>query len=223
MSAMTEMMTQKSELPRMSGVFSTFFVDDLYFGVDVLGVQEVLRAQEMTPVPQAPDTIAGLINLRGQIVTAIDLRRRLDLPPRDSDQAQMNMVVRTADGGVSLLVDEIGDVLTLDPSACEWPPENLDRTARELIVAVYKLKDKLLLVLDTEKACEVCLDRISRKDKEGTPNLEAAPTRKKASLPASGVIAANSAESGSSRTPAKKASRKTAAQGSNGAGRAVAN
>src|SRR5579863_1463675 len=80
--------------------FSTFFVADLFFGVDVLRVQEVLRFQEMTRVPQAPGVIEGLINLRGQIVTAIDMRRRLGLAPRAEGQTPMNMLVRTEDGAV---------------------------------------------------------------------------------------------------------------------------
>ena len=104
----TEIAILKSEQALSSGQFSTFFVADLFFGVDVLRVQEVLRFQQMTHVPQAPGVIEGLINLRGQIVTAIDLRRRLGLPPRSGDQMPMNMVVRTDDGAVSLLVDEIG-------------------------------------------------------------------------------------------------------------------
>ena len=107
--------TVKSELAQTSGQFSTFFVADLFFGVDVLSVQEVLRFQHMTRVPQAPEVIEGLINLRGQIVTAIDMRRRLRLPPHAGDQTPMNMVVRTEDGAVSLLVDEIGDVLMWTP------------------------------------------------------------------------------------------------------------
>src|SRR5258708_38188310 len=94
--------TVKSEPVRNSGQFSTFFVADLYFGVDVLRVQELLRFQQMTRVPKAPDVIEGLINLRGQIVTAIDMRRRLRLPPRTGDRAPMHMVVRPDDGGVSL-------------------------------------------------------------------------------------------------------------------------
>ena len=110
----TDTATLKSELAQTSGQFSTFFVADLFFGVDVLRVQEVLRFQQMTRVPQAPEVIEGLINLRGQIVTAIDMRRRLRLPPRAGDQTPMNMVVRTEDGAVSLLVDEIGDVLDVD-------------------------------------------------------------------------------------------------------------
>ena len=145
----------KSELVQGSGQFSTFFVADLFFGVDVLNVQEVLRFQQMTPVPQAPGVIEGLINLRGQIVTAIDMRRRLGLPPRAEDKSPMNMVVRTSDGAVSLLVDEIGDVLDMDAATYERPPENLDPAAREVIRGVYKLQGRLLLVLDAERTAEL--------------------------------------------------------------------
>jgi purine-binding chemotaxis protein CheW len=146
---------KKPQLTQTSGQLSTFFVADLFFGVDVLNVQEVLRSQQMTPVPQASEMVEGLINLRGQIVTAIDMRRRLRLPPRAEGETPMNMVVRTADGAVSLQVDEIGDVLDVDAAAYEPLPGNLDPAARELIRGVYKLKDRVLLVLDTEKAVEV--------------------------------------------------------------------
>jgi len=156
----------KSEGAQASGQFSTFFVSDLFFGVDVLRVQEVLRFQPMTRVPQAPEVIEGLINLRGQIVTAIDMRRRLRLAPRSGDQAPMNMVVRTEDGAVSLLVDEIGDVLDVEASTYERPPESLDPAARELIRGVYKLKDRLLLVLDAERTVEL---GGSQTDLEGQP------------------------------------------------------
>jgi len=145
----------KSGLAQASQQYATFFVADLFFGVDVLRVQEVLRFQQMTRVPQAPDVIEGLINLRGQIVTAIDMRRRLRLPPRAGNHTPMNMVVRTEDGAVSLLVDEIGDVLDVDAATHERPPDNLDPSARELILGVYKLKDRLLLVLDTERTVDV--------------------------------------------------------------------
>ena len=145
----------KVETVQTSNQFSTFFVADLFFGVDVLHVQEVLRFQQMTPVPQAPEVIEGLINLRGQIVTAIDMRRRLRLPPRVGDQAPMNIVVRTQDGAISLLVDEIGDVLQMDASTYECPPGNLDPAARDLIRGVYKLKDVLLLILDEERTVDL--------------------------------------------------------------------
>jgi purine-binding chemotaxis protein CheW len=140
-----------------SGQLSTFFVDGLFFGVDVLCVQEVLCFQQMTRVPQAPDVIEGLINLRGQIVTAIDMRRRLGLRDRAAEEAPMNMVVRTEGGAVSLLVDEIGDVLDVEASTWESPPENLDPRARDIINGVYKMKDRLLLVLNTEKTVDVAI------------------------------------------------------------------
>jgi len=118
----------------------------------VLRVQEVLLFQHMTRVPLAPQVIEGLINLRGQIVTAIDMRRLLRLPERAEGQAPMNMVLRTEDGPVSLLVDEIGDVLDVDRALYEHPPEGLHPAARQLIRGVYKLKDRLMLVLDAERA-----------------------------------------------------------------------
>lgn len=135
--------------------FATFFVRDLFFGIEVLHVQEVLRYQEMTRVPLAPDLIEGLINLRGQIVTAIDMRRRLGLTPRQDDEIPMNMVIRSEDGAVSLLVDEIGDVLEVRQDVYEPAPENTARQLRDLIAGVYKLEGKLLLVLDTEKVLQV--------------------------------------------------------------------
>jgi len=155
----SEIATPKSELAQTSGQFSTFFVADQFFGVDVLRVQEVLRFQVMTHVPKAPEVIEGLINLRGQIVTAIDLRRRLRLPPRAGDQTPTNVVIRTDDGAVSLLVDEIGDVLDVDAATYERPPENLDPAVREIIRGVYKLRDRLLLVLDTARTVDLAVER----------------------------------------------------------------
>jgi len=147
-----ETITSAGAETQSASQFSTFFVGDLFFGVDVLRVQEVLLFQHMTRVPLAPQVIEGLINLRGQIVTAIDMRRLLRLPERAEGQAPMNMVLRTEDGPVSLLVDEIGDVVDLDPGSFERPPQNLDSAGRELIRGVYKLKDRLLLVLDSDRA-----------------------------------------------------------------------
>jgi purine-binding chemotaxis protein CheW len=132
--------------------FCTFFLNDLFFGVEVEKVQEVIRFQEMTRVPLAPKLVGGLINLRGQIVTALDLRKRLELPNRANKQVPMNVVIRTDDGAVSLLVDEIGDVVEVEQSAFELPPDTLTGTARQLIRGAFKLKNRLLLVLDTDKA-----------------------------------------------------------------------
>ena len=131
--------------------FCTFYLDGLFFGIEVEKVQEVIRHQAMTRVPLAPKLIGGLINLRGQIVTAIDLRLRLGLPERTADALPMNVVARTESGAVSLLVDEIGDVLEVDEQQFEGAPETM-RQARELIRGVYKLPGHLLLVLDTARA-----------------------------------------------------------------------
>jgi purine-binding chemotaxis protein CheW len=131
--------------------FSTFVVDGLLFGVEVEKVQEVIRYQEMTRVPLAPPVVKGLINLRGQIVTAVDLRRRLDLGERAATDLPMNVVIRYGDGAVSFLVDEIGDVLEVEEETFELPPGTLSGEAGELIRGVYKLKDTLLIALDTDK------------------------------------------------------------------------
>ncbi len=129
----------------------SFYVDRLLLGIDVQQIQEVIRYQGMTGVPLAPAAISGLINLRGQIVTAIDLRRRLDLPPRGSDRPPMNVVVRDGENAVSLLVDRIGDVLEVEDDIFESPPSTVRGEARELIAGAYKLPDRLLLVLDTAR------------------------------------------------------------------------
>lgn len=135
--------------------FCTFYLDHLFFGVEVEKVQEVIRYQEMTKVPLAPPVVGGLINLRGQIVVALDLRRRIELPERASGELPMNVVVRTDDAAVSLLVDEIGDVIEVDEGAFERPPETLTGASRELIRGAYKLKDRLLIVLDANKIVRV--------------------------------------------------------------------
>jgi len=108
----TDTPTPKTGVVQSSGQFSTFFVADLFFGVDVLNVQEVLRFQPMTPVPQAPEVIEGLINL-----------------------------------------------LDMDDATYERTPENLDPAARDLIRGVYKLKDRLLLVLDAERTVDLAAGR----------------------------------------------------------------
>jgi purine-binding chemotaxis protein CheW len=135
--------------------FCTFYLDQLLFGVELQGVQEVIRNLEMTQVPLAPPVVRGLINLRGQIVTAVDLRQRLALKPLPADALPMNVVVRSEDGAVSLLVDEIGDVAEVEESTFERPPETLTGPVRAMILGVYKLDGRLLHVLDTERACQV--------------------------------------------------------------------
>ncbi len=133
----------------------TFHCERYLFGIDVLRVQEIIRQMRFTRVPLAPPVVVGLINLRGQLVTAIDLRQRMDLPPRPEGQKTINVVVRCDDGAVALQVDEIGDVVDVDESLFEATPETVQGIARDLLAGVYKLKDTLLLILDTQKVCDV--------------------------------------------------------------------
>jgi purine-binding chemotaxis protein CheW len=127
--------------------YATFVVGGHFLGVRVLEVQEVLRDQRITPVPLAPDVVAGLINLRGQIVPELDLRKILGLRPRNADAVSFSVVVRTGQGAVSLRVDDIDDVLDLDASSLVPPPVKVDAAVRTLLSGVHKLKDRLLLVL----------------------------------------------------------------------------
>ncbi len=131
--------------------YCTFFVDGLFFGVNVSRVQEVIRYQRVTRVPLAPAIVEGLINLRGQIVTAVDLRRRLARPAREAGALPTNVIVRVDDGTVSFLVDEIGNVVEVDASTFQPPPETLPDVARELIPGTHTLPDRLLLILEPEQ------------------------------------------------------------------------
>lgn len=129
----------------------TFLVDGQLFGMPATEVMELTRFHELTRVPLAPPTIAGLMNLRGQVVTAVDMRRRLELRLRPDGQQPMNVVLRREDVLVSLLVDQVGEVIELDDSTFEPVPDTLRGVARELVRGVHKLPGKLLLLLDPAK------------------------------------------------------------------------
>jgi purine-binding chemotaxis protein CheW len=132
--------------------FSTFYLQGLLFGIEVEKIQEVLGHQEITPVPLAPPVVLGLVNLRGQIITAMDLRRRLGLHERAAGRLSINIVVRSKEDILSLLVDEIGDVVEVGPETFEPPPETLDPKSRGLIRGVHKLSGGLMHVLDADQA-----------------------------------------------------------------------
>jgi purine-binding chemotaxis protein CheW len=134
--------------------YATFHVADQLFGLDVANVQEVLAFDQYTPVPLAPKAIGGLFNLRGQVIAAIDLRHQLGLPPRPTTGPHMNVIVHTGDEAVSLLVDHIGEVITLHPDTCEPPPDTLHGPARHLITGTFKLDGQLMLALDTTRATD---------------------------------------------------------------------
>lgn len=137
--------------------YCTFWVHGLFFGVAVDEVQEVLRYQQMTAVPRAPEAVHGLINLRGQIVTALDLRCRLGLPPRADDALPMNVIVRNRGEVVSLLVDDIGDVIDTAGLEHEPAPANMPSAVQDVVQGVIPMPDSILLVLDSDRAVDVTL------------------------------------------------------------------
>ena len=136
-------------------LYATFEIENHYLGIKVLDVQEVLRQQQLTPVPLAPPVIAGLINLRGQIIPAVDMRRLMHLADRVEPEDTLSVVLRTENGPVSLQVDEIGDVLEIEAASVEAPPLTLEPYVRGCLSGVCQLKDRLLLVLDTGRTVDV--------------------------------------------------------------------
>ena len=127
---------------------STFHVGSYLFGVEVALVQEVFRMTAFTPVPLSPPQVAGLINLRGEVLTAIDVRARLGLPPSGEDRPQVNVVVRVDDEPVSLLVDEIGGVVEVSQIPFESTPSTVESRVGSLLLGAYTMPEKLLLALD---------------------------------------------------------------------------
>lgn len=132
----------------------TFKLNGYDIGVEVLTVREVLKHLPTTRVPRAPAAVGGLVNLRGEIVTAIDLRRRFGFAERAVGTPSMNVVVRAADGVLAFVVDAVGDVVDASDADFEPPPDTLSGEARRLIRGAYKLKDRLLLALDAEAAAD---------------------------------------------------------------------
>jgi purine-binding chemotaxis protein CheW len=135
-------------------LYATFWVGTTYFGVDATSIQEVLRSQPLTRVLGSGPEVKGLLNLRGQVVVALDLHERLQIEPRDPASEVLNVVAVTQYGPVSFLVDEIGDVLDAKSDDLEAPPETLGEPLRSLVTGVYKLDGQLLLVLDVTRAAE---------------------------------------------------------------------
>jgi purine-binding chemotaxis protein CheW len=136
-------------------VFLTLTVADTLCGVPVLSVRDVLTAQAITRIPLAPAEVAGSLNLRGRIVTAIDLRRRLGLPPRAGDAAGMSVVVERDGELYSLLVDEVGDVVPLPRTGRAAKPPTLDPLWREVAADVHRLEDRLVILLDVERVLAI--------------------------------------------------------------------
>ena len=148
-------MSNATLAPTIAEQYCTFWVAGQYFGVSVNEVQEVLRHQPMTPVPRANEAVRGLINLRGQIVTAVDLRVRLGLPPRAEGELPMNVIVHSRGEVVSLLVDDIGDVIDTAGLEVESVPSTMPRQMADVVQCVRPMPDAVLLVLDADTAVDV--------------------------------------------------------------------
>jgi purine-binding chemotaxis protein CheW len=138
----------------MAKQFCTFHVGDLFLGIEVERVQEVIRDSDITPVPTAPPWVRGLINLRGQIVTAIDLGTRFGKTDRN-DESSTVLVLDVGSTLLSFVVDRAGDVVEVNDESFEPPPDTLKGEARRLIRGTYKLQKRLLLVLDVEQALAI--------------------------------------------------------------------
>ncbi len=134
--------------------FVSITVDGQLFGIPVLQVQDVLGPQRITRIPLAPPEVAGSLNLRGRIVTAIDLRTRLRMPPLPEGQQGMSIVVDHGGELYSVMVDSVGEVLSLDTEASERNPATLDPVWREISAGIYRLEKTLLIVLDVARVLD---------------------------------------------------------------------
>jgi purine-binding chemotaxis protein CheW len=132
--------------------FVTMFIEGQLFGIPVLVVQDVLGPQKITRIPLAPPEVAGSLNLRGRIVTAIDVRMRLQLPQKKAEMGEgMSVVVDMRGELYSLRVDQVGEVLSLPAAKFERNPPTMDPLWREFSTGIYRLDEKLLVVLDVPR------------------------------------------------------------------------
>lgn len=132
--------------------YVSFDIAGQVFGVPVFAVQDVLKRAQMAHVPLAPHTVRGSMNLRGRIVTVIDMRAKLGLPALENAADAMHVVVEHADELYSLMVDNVREVMTLPVSIFEKTPGNIDEGWKDISDGVYRLKDELLVVIDLPSA-----------------------------------------------------------------------
>lgn len=145
------MSKQKTDTTSTKKDYLEMHVSGQKFGVPVLQVQDVLREQNVTRVPLAPREVAGSLNLRGRIVTAIDVRRRLGLPDAPEAYTGMSVVVEHNDELFSLIIDSVGDVLSLENNQLEKNPGTLDPSWRDISNGIYQLESELLVLMDVAK------------------------------------------------------------------------
>jgi purine-binding chemotaxis protein CheW len=135
--------------------FVTFVIADQRFGVPVHRVQDILKPERIAPVPLAPAAVKGSINLRGRIVTVVDVRERLGLPRRADGGTSMGVTVEYRSEHYTLLVDRIGDIVELPPQRHEDKPATLDPAWRELTAGVFRLDEGLIVILDVDHLLDV--------------------------------------------------------------------
>ncbi len=139
--------------------FVTFFIGNQMFGIPVLRVQDILTPDQIAPIPLAPKEVVGSINLRGRIVTVIDVRTRLSLPPHEGSNAgNMGVTVEQDHDLYTLLVDKIGDVIGLSKESYEKNPATLDPKWRDFSNGVYRLEESLMVVLDIDNLLDLAAE-----------------------------------------------------------------
>ncbi len=142
-------------IPASDREYLTFFVGSQLFGVPVLTVRDVLKPQALAHIPLAPAEVAGALNLRGRIITAVDVTRRLSLPAGANDTRRMNVVVGHGEELYSLMVDTVGEVLSITADKYERDSSTLDPKWREFSDGVYRLDKHLMIVLNVEKLLDI--------------------------------------------------------------------
>lgn len=141
---------QSDEMLKNARDFLTIRIAGQIFGIPVLQVQDVLGELRVTKVPLAPPEVLGSLNLRGRIVTAINVRKRLGLP-KDKSASNMSVVVEYDNELFSLVIDQVGDVLSLQKDSFEKTPATLDPLWKDISAGIYRLEKELLIVLDVPK------------------------------------------------------------------------
>jgi len=144
-------MGNRKELHGNTVELATFYVGEALCGMDILKVQEINKLMEMTKVPQAPDYVTGILNLRGQIVTVIDLGSKLGLKVTGMSESSRNIIVNSANEYIGLLVSRISDVVAADMAKVEKPPANIGGVQGAYFKGVFKTKDCLIGILDVDK------------------------------------------------------------------------
>jgi len=135
--------------------YVTVTIGDQLFGLPIARVQDVFKPERLTPVPLAPPEVAGLINLRGRVVTTIDMRCHLGLPPKANGRAAMAIGIEFKSESLGLLIDKIGEVLKLPDSSREAPPVNLEPQLARMAASVHRLDGQLMVVLDVDRVLDV--------------------------------------------------------------------